>query len=192
MKRLVLASRSPRRREILKQLGLDFEIMESNIEEAYSGGDKPHRYASFAALQKAKDVAQRVDFPAVIMGADTIVVLEGEVMGKPKDDLEAFEMLSRLSGKQHRVITGLAVVDATNGKELNDYQTTLVNMKNITTARIKRYVDTGEPLDKAGAYAIQGRAAVFVDSIKGCYFNVVGLPVAKLDGMLQAMGLELF
>jgi septum formation protein len=191
MKRFVLASGSPRRQEILKQLGLEFQVMESDIEEVFPEGALPGEYAASIALEKIRNVLKRIRFPAVVVGADTIVELDGEIMGKPSDDRQAFEMLSKLAGKEHCVITGIAVSDNTNGVELVDYQTTRVRMKSISPDRIRRYVETGEPLDKAGAYAIQGRASLFIDSINGCYFNVVGLPVAKLDCMLRSINLDL-
>ena len=192
MKRLVLASGSPRRREILRQFGVEFEIIESGIYEKISSESiPPCEIAVSAARHKVRNVLERIGFPAVVVGADTIVVVDGEVMGKPEDALKAREMLTKLSGREHEVITGIAVADSVSGTELVDYQTTRVRMKSISPARIKKYVDTGEPLDKAGAYAIQGRAAVFVDSISGCYFNVVGLPVTKLDELLRAVGMDL-
>ncbi len=192
MKRLVLASGSPRRQEILRQLGVEFQVMQSHADETFPKGCLPGQAAVLMALQKARDVIARIDFPAVVIGADTIVVLDREIMGKPADARQAAEMIRKLSGKEHAVITGIAAADNTNGAELTDYQTTIVRMKSISPDRIRKYVATGEPYDKAGAYAIQGKASVFIDSINGCYFNVVGLPVTKLDSMLRSMGIDLF
>jgi septum formation protein len=192
MKRLVLASGSPRRQEILRQLGLEFDVMISRSNETLPEGFPPEKAAMELALQKTRDVMLRIGYPAVIIGADTIVVMEGKVMGKPVNARQAFEMISALSGKQHAVITGIAVADSTTGEERAGYQSTLVRMKEIPPGRIKKYIATGEPFDKAGAYAVQGKASVFIDSIDGCYFNVVGLPVGKLDDMLRSMGVDLF
>jgi septum formation protein len=192
MKRLVLASGSPRRQEILEQLGLEFEVMVSHAYEAFPEGCPPEKAAMAVALQKTRYVVQRTGFPAIVIGADTIVVLDGEVMGKPLDAGQAFQMINALAGKEHTVITGLAVVDTESGEERTDYQSTLVRMKEIPPDRIKKYVATGEPFDKAGAYAVQGKASVFVEGINGCFFNVVGLPVGKLDSMLRSVGVDLF
>ena len=192
MKRLVLASGSPRRQDILKQLGLEFEVMISRINETFPKGCSPEKAAVAVALRKTRDVMQKVKFPAIIIGADTIVVLKGEIMGKPADAGQAFEMISALAGKQHTVITGIAVADNTTGEERTGYQLTLVSMKEIPPDRIRKYITTGEPFDKAGAYAAQGKASLFIDEITGCYLNVVGLPVAKLDSMLRSMGVDLF
>lgn len=192
MKRLVLASGSPRRQEILRQLGLEFDVMISRTDETLTGDCPPEKAAMALALQKTRDVMMRIGYPAVIIGADTIVVMEGRIMGKPLDAQQAFEMISALSGKQHAVITGVAVADSTTGEERTGCQLTLVRMKEIPPDRIKKYIATGEPFDKAGAYAVQGKASVFIDSIDGCYFNVVGLPVGKLDDMLRSMDVDLF
>jgi septum formation protein len=192
MKRLVLASGSPRRQEILKQLGLEFEVIVSRADETFPKGCPPEKAAMAVALRKTRDVVQRIGFPAIVIGADTIVVLDGEVMGKPVDAGQAFQMINALAGKEHTVITGLAVVDSTSGEERTGYQSTLVRMKEIPADRIKKYVATGEPFDKAGAYAVQGKASVFIEEINGCFFNVVGLPVGKLDSMLHSVGVDLF
>jgi septum formation protein len=192
MKRLVLASGSPRRQEILEQLGLSFEVIKSDADEAFPEGCPPEQAAVAVALRKARDVANRLKYPALVVGADTIVVLKGEIMGKPVDTEQAFQMLSRLSGEEHIVITGVAVTDSESGEERTGYQATMVKMKDICPERIRRYVSTGEPLDKAGAYAVQGKAAVFIEGIKGCYFNVVGLPITILDSIFRSLGIDLF
>lgn len=192
MRKLVLASGSPRRREILEQIGLDFEVIPSGIDEASPEGCSPEEAAMAIALRKARHVTKKVRYPALVIGADTIVILRGEIMGKPADARQAFQMLNRLSGEEHTVITGVAVTNSENGEERTGYERTLVRMKGICPERIEKYVCTGEPLDKAGAYAVQGRAAVFIHSIKGCYYNVVGLPVAKLDSMFHSLDVDLF
>jgi len=191
MKKIVLASRSPRRIEILEGLGLEIQIIPSNIEEKVPEGGTPEGIAVHLALQKARDVADRLEFPAVVIGADTIVVLDGEIMGKPRDAGQAFDMLSKLMGREHTVITGIALVDSSEGIQLTGYQSTGVRMKNVDNERIWKYIKTGEPLDKAGAYAVQGKASVFVESIDGCFFNVMGLPVSKLDDMFCSIGIDI-
>lgn len=192
MKRLVLASKSPRRQQILQGLGLQAQIIPSNIIEEVPRGVPPQEVAIHLALQKARDVASRLDYQALVIGADTIVVLEGEIMGKPGSPQEAFDMLSKLAGKEHEVITGIALVDSGGNVEIADYQSTRVKMKEVDSNRLWKYVETGEPLDKAGAYAVQGKASVFIERIDGCFFNVMGLPVTRLDSMLCSMGIDLF
>jgi septum formation protein len=192
MSKLVLASGSPRRQEILAQLGVQFEILPSDIDEVIPEGVPAAEVASHLALQKAKNVARKVGYPSLVIGADTIVVLDGEILGKPSGREQAFEMLSKLAGREHDVITGVAVVDSCRGIELKDYEITRVKMKKVSRDRINKYIKTGEPLDKAGAYAVQGKASIFVEKIEGCYFNVVGLPVSKLDSMLCSIGIDLF
>ncbi len=192
MRKLVLASGSPRREEILRRLGLEVEVIPSNISEETFEGLTPENTVVRLALEKARDVAGRLDFPGLVIGADTIVVLDGLIMGKPENPEQAFDMLNRLSGREHTVITGLALVDRSMGVEMADYQCTRVKMKQIESSRLRKYIQTGEPFDKAGAYAVQGKASVFVDSIAGCFFNVMGLPVAMLDNMLRTAGIDLF
>lgn len=192
MKRLVLASCSPRRREILKQLGLKFEVKPSGIDEIFPEECPPEKAAAAIALQKVRDVVKKLNYPAYVIGADTLVLLDGEIMGKPADTEQAFQMLERLSGREHTVITGVAVADSETGEERSGYQKTLISMKDICPERIRKYVNTGEPLGKAGAYAVQGRAAIFIQSIRGCYFNVVGLPIAKLDDLFSSLDVDLF
>ena len=192
MKKLILASGSPRRKEILRGLGLKFDIMPSHIEEKVIEGISPENLAVSLALQKAEEVAGKLEYPALVIGADTIVVLKGQIMGKPEGNQQAFEMLKKLTGKTHTVITGIAMVERVSGICLADFQTTTVKMKAVTSERLWKYVRTGEPLDKAGGYAVQGKASIFVEKIDGCFFNVMGLPVTKLDEMLSSFGIDLF
>lgn len=192
MKKLILASGSPRRREILQQLGVSFEVLPSDIEEAILPGLSAGDAASHLALQKARDVALKVNIPSIILGADTIVVVDGEILGKPDDEAEARLMLKRLSGREHEVVTGIAIIDSDRNIEIKDFETTKVKMKRIPQDRIEKYVKSGEPLDKAGAYAAQGKASTFVEGIQGCFFNVVGLPISKLDSLLGSIGIDLF
>jgi septum formation protein len=172
-RRLILASASPRRRQLLAQIGVAFEVDVADVDE----GDDPRANA----LAKARAVAARHrGEDAVVLGADTEVVLDGDVLGKPADDADAREMLRRLSGRTHAVVTAYALVDCTTDDELVRSVETGVTFRPLTGDEIDAYVATGEPLDKAGAYGIQGRGAVLVDRIDGDYFTVVGLPLADL------------
>ena len=186
---LVLASASLRRAELLKKIGLDFIVRPAVTAEII----KPHldllEQVKGLALQKALAVAETL--PAgLVIGADTIVVLGQEVLGKPDSREMAVQMLSRLSGQQHQVLTGVALVDSQSGQALSEVESTLVQFRTLTLEEITAYVNTGEPLDKAGAYGIQEKGAILVERIEGCYFNVVGLPLARLVRMLKQMGIE--
>ena len=182
--KLILASASPRREQLLKQIGLDFEVMPSNFDESRVCTSNPTESAQQAAIEKAKAVAKKLS-EGIVIGADTIVVYAGEVMGKPKDQSDAVRMLKQLSGKKHEVITGVALVNARDNREYVWSEATLVWFKKLSDMEIKKYVESGQPMDKAGAYGIQGRAAAFVEKIDGCYFNVVGLPLASLVAKLK-------
>lgn len=177
--KLILASTSPRREQLLKQISLEFEVMPSNFDESRVCTSNPTESAQQAALEKAKAIAKKLS-EGIVIGADTIVVYAGEVMGKPKDQSDAVRMLKQLSGKKHEVITGVALVNARDNREYVWSEATLVWFKKLSDMEIKKYVESGQPMDKAGAYGIQGRAAAFVEKIDGCYFNVVGLPLASL------------
>ncbi len=191
MKNIILASESPRRRDILDMFGLKYEVLSSDIEEKMSDDEEPEQIVMALALQKALDVESKVD-DQVIIAADTIVY-GSSVMGKPSSEKEAFEMLKALSGTEHYVYTGFAVVEANTSHKVVDYAKTKVKMKNLSDEQIKRYVASGEPMGKAGAYAIQGIGAVLVESIEGDFFNVVGLPVSKLHDVLeQDFGISLY
>lgn len=190
-KPLVLASASPRRQELLALIGLDFTVEPSSVEEPAFDGGGPAGYAEKLAYLKAKDVAERYRGKAkLVIGADTIVLIDGEVLGKPASVREAEAMLKKLSGRTHEVITGVAVIDAATGAEEIDSSRTLVTFRPMTVAEIRRYVATGEPMDKAGAYGIQGLGAINITRIEGCYFNVVGLPLPTLAGMLKKFGIN--
>lgn len=179
---LVLASASPRRRELLGSLGIDFTIRPSDLDEpARLPGQRPVDYALAMAALKARDVALAIrqeSLEALVLGADTIVVLGDDVLGKPRDDAEALDMLTRLSGVEHQVVTGCCLM-APNGEERLFHAATRVRMRRSSQAELAAYVATGEPRDKAGAYAIQGKAACLVEWVEGSYTNVVGLPLAK-------------
>ena len=185
MSELILASKSPRRRELLKLLGHPFTVLVSGIDEELVVGETPAEHVTRLSELKARDVGGRLG-DAIVIGADTIVVLDGEILGKPSSPDEAVSMLLKLQGRTHRVYTGFALFDTVSVKLLSDYEATDVTMGSMTKRSAKRYVETGEPLDKAGSYGIQGYGAALVTSIHGCYFTVMGLPLAKLMKALHA------
>ncbi len=189
MGRLVLASQSPRRRELLGQMGLtDFDIIPARGEEIMDASLTPAELVEALAYAKAAEVAAQVEEDWVVVAADTVVVLEGRVLGKPTDEQQAYEMLSALSGHTHQVYTGLAVMS--KGKCLQNHECTDVTFRPLTAAEIRGYLATGESMDKAGAYGIQGRGALLVQGIRGDYCNVVGLPICKLGQMLAEFGMK--
>lgn len=183
-KPIILASSSPRRKGLLKQIGLEFIIEPSEYEEDMTIQAEPITLARILARGKAFDVSQRHE-SGIVIGADTFLVFEDSVLGKPKNQTEAIAMLERLTGKTHSVISGVAVIDAQTGQEEVRAAETLVTFRDLSQEEIEEYVATGEPLDKAGAYGIQGRGAVLVERIEGDYFNVVGLPIATLTTMIR-------
>ena len=181
---LILASRSPRRQELLRSAGIPFRVVAPADDETPLLHHRG-RYADFVrrvALAKALSLGQPL--PGVVLAADTIVVCDGILMGKPTDAADARQMIRRLSGRWHRVYTGMALVHGP--RAMTDYQSTRVAFRRLTDREINRYVATGEPLDKAGAYAIQGHGAALIRTVSGCYSNVIGLPVPKLLAMLAA------
>jgi len=176
--RIVLASRSPRRAEILRSVGWDFEAVAANIDETRRESEDAVSYVRRLAQTKAEIAAEKTSAARLVLGADTVVVIDGEVLGQPRDDDDTRRMLKLLNGKWHEVLTGIALVRA--GKPprvLVGHQTTRVHFAEMSTDEIDWYVSTGEPNGKAGAYAIQGRGALFIKEIQGDYFNVVGLPL---------------
>ncbi|MCI6739022.1 MAG: Maf family protein [Intestinibacter sp.] len=181
---IILASASPRRREILKNTKLKFEVQKSDIEEVFLENESPESMVVRLAYEKAFDVAEN-NRDKLVIGADTIVVLGDEVLGKPKDEEEAFDMIQKLSNKTHRVITGISLIHLKKGIVVNDYQISYVTFKDLSEDSIKDYINTKESLDKAGGYGIQGYGALLVDSIQGDYFNIVGLPISKLSDLLR-------
>ena len=189
MKKIILASQSPRRKQLLEQIGLKFEIEPSNYEEDMTLEMTPEKLVEHLSLGKAKDVAGRHK-DAIIISADTIVAMDGEVFGKPKTAERAKEMLEKFSGKAHTVLTGFTVIDGETGKQISKCVATKVYFKNLSEKEIDAYIATGEPLDKGGGYAIQGLAALFVEKIEGDYFNIVGLPILPLTEELKNFGVE--
>ncbi|MCX6004020.1 MAG: Maf family protein [Chloroflexi bacterium] len=189
MKRIILASASLRRKALLEQIGLKFTVDASVQEDTEFVGQEPHQLAREISLKKAESVAN--GYPdAVIIAADTFGVIGNRVIGKPHSEAEARAMLTALSGKSHTVITGFTVLDTLTRKAVSRSVETTVYMKQITKSEIETYVKTGEPLDKAGAYAIQGLGAVLVDKIEGDYFNVMGLPLYALTEVLKEFGVN--
>jgi nucleoside triphosphate pyrophosphatase len=185
---LILASQSPRRAELLRNAGYSFEVRPADVDEQLRAGEPPLEYVERLAREKALAVLATAPTGVVVLGADTTVVLDGECLGKPVDADDAQQMLARLSGRVHQVLTGVCVawrtaaggeVDTEVGSEVTE-----VEFSAMSGEEIAAYVATGEPMDKAGAYAIQGVASRWIPRIRGCYFNVVGLPVARLSTML--------
>lgn len=188
--KLVLASSSPRRKELLAKISPEFKTAAppEEAEEPISGGGAsaaPEEFAKRNALLKAMAVARTEDGDSIIIGADTIVVSEGRIMGKPAGAEEAARMLRALSGKTHEVITGIAVTNNATGRTISSFERTEVEFKELSDREIDEYVASGEPIGKAGAYAIQGLASRFIPGIRGCFFNVVGLPVFRLNSMIM-------
>ena len=190
MKKIILASASPRRRELLTQAGFSFEVMVSQADETMEQRE-PAEFVKELALRKAQAVARGLNQDAVVIGADTIVVLDGEILGKPKDENQAYAMLERLQGRIHQVYTGVALKEVRKDTEQPGFirsfaEETKVAMYPMSGDEIRRYIATGEPMDKAGAYGIQGRAGIFIKEIQGDYHNVVGLPIARLYQELKS------
>lgn len=189
MKRIILASGSPRRKELLEQIGVSFEIVKAEGEEIITT-DVPAQAVEELSRQKAREVAERTGGDVVI-GADTVVAAGGRILGKPKDEEDAARMLVLLQGGVHQVLTGVTVILRETQKELSFVETTKVYVYPMTEGQIRAYVETGEPMDKAGAYGIQGRFAAYVSGIEGDYNNVVGLPVGRLYQEALAAGVDL-
>lgn len=185
---IILASASPRREELLSLMFREFRVIPSGFDESQVPTElPPPEHVVCSALEKARDVAQYSP-GSLVIGADTIVVVEGSILGKPTGPADAARMLRNLSGRTHQVYTGVAVTR--DGIERTGYECTNVTFRELTDAMISRYVASGEPLDKAGAYAIQGKGAVLITSVNGCYANVVGLPVYRLSTLLEDFGVE--
>ena len=187
---IILASNSPRRRELLGQMGLkDFQVSAPNVDETVAPGLSPAEMVEELSLRKARAAAKKARPEDLVIAADTVVALDGKVLGKPRDREDAFAMLSALSGREHRVYTGVTVL---RGEEAAiGHEETAVAFRALKPGEIRGYIATGEPMDKAGAYGIQGVGALLVEGIRGDYCNVVGLPVFRLGRMLADFGVEL-
>lgn len=186
--KLILASASARRADILRDAGFHFSALPSAVDETPYADESPHDLVLRLAEAKAELVAARAVGPAIIIGADTEVVLDGHIFGKPRSSDDARRMLEKLSGRIHAVLTGVALIRLPDAERISFVETTLVQFAPLSADEISRYLATAEPHDKAGAYAIQGYAARYITRIEGCYFNVVGLPLSRLQQALTELG----
>jgi septum formation protein len=186
--KLILASASQRRAEILRSAGLQFTVLSSAVDETPMPNEVPQDLVRRLALAKADLVAARALGPAIVIAADTVVVLEGAILGKPRTSEDARQMLAKLSGRTHSVMTGVALIRLPDAERRDFVETTQVHFASVSNEEIVKYLASGEPFDKAGAYAIQGLGGRFVPRIDGCYFNVVGLPLARLCHELYLLG----
>ena len=187
--KIILASQSPRRKELLERMGIrDFETISPNVDESVFHGLPPEELVRRLSAEKAAAVAGRAGEDAIVIAADTVVALEGAVLGKPADELDAFKMLSALSGVRHQVYTGVTV--CRGGEKQTAHEVTDVTFRELSEEEIEHYIATGEPMDKAGAYGIQGYGALLIQGISGDYYNVMGLPVCRLGGMLARFGVD--
>jgi len=192
MRRIILASASPRRKELLKQLiGEKFLVYPSSYEEPPQPGLNPEEVLLKHSVEKARDVAKHFN-SGIVISADTSVIYNGEILGKPGSPENAEKMLEKVSGREIQVITGLTVLDLDSMQEISEFESTNVWMAKISKEQISAYVRTGEPLDKAGAFAAQGKGAVLVEKVDGDFFNVVGLPLFRLGKILERLGVSVF
>jgi septum formation protein len=189
MKKIILASSSPRRKELLTQIGLKFEVVPSNYVEDTNSRQNPHELAKLISRNKALAIASSYN-NAIIIAADTFIVFDGNIMGKPCIKAHAREMLKKLSGKTHSVITGFTIMDTNSNKIVSKSIETKVQIRKLSLKEIDNYVKSKEPLDKAGAYAIQGLGSAFIEKIEGDYFNVMGLPLCILTQSLKEFGID--
>ena len=190
---VVLASGSPRRKELLELIGVDFKIITSNKEEVITSTN-PEEVVKELSIMKAEDVAEGVSGPALILGADTVVAHNGRILGKPKDKEDAVRMIASFAGEEHYVYTGVCIIRKEGDgsvKRSSFAESTKVSVYPMTAEEIARYVDSGEPMDKAGAYAVQGLFAPYIKGIEGDYYNIVGFPIAGIYQRLKAEGIDL-
>ena len=186
--KIVLASQSPRRKELLGRMGLEFVTQASKIDESAFDGLEARELVATLSREKAQWIARQLDGETLVIGADTVVVRDGAALGKPKDAEDAVAMLLSLSGRDHQVCTGVTV--CRGDRVLTQVEETQVTFRELTEAEVRQYVSTGEPMDKAGAYGIQGLGGLLVEGIRGDYSNVVGLPVCRLGPMLKGFGVD--
>ncbi len=186
---IILASGSPRRRELLERMGVrEFTVVSPDADESLEEGLPPAEQVERLSRRKAEAVAAQVEADALVIAADTVVALDGAILGKPADEEEAFRMLSALSGVRHQVYTGVTVTQ--NGKTLTGHEVTSVDVRPLEAEEVELYIATGECMDKAGAYGIQGYGALLIEGINGDYYNVMGLPVVRLSRMLKEFGVD--
>jgi septum formation protein len=191
MKKIILASQSPRRKWLLEQIGLEFDIIPSTFDEDIEGKKFSKKLIESLAYEKAKEVAGRTDKEALIIAADTVVIMGSEILGKPIDEADAKKMLQKLSNRTHQVITAIAIIDKYEDKTLINSTISKVKFKKLSDREIEDYIKTGEPMDKAGSYGIQAYGSLFVEKVEGCYNNIVGLPLNLLAEMLKSFGVYL-
>jgi septum formation protein len=190
-RKFFLASSSPRRKELLNQIGLKFQVLPSNYKEDMTARISNIRLAKVLSYGKAEEVANKIK-SGVVIGSDTFIEYAGERIGKPKDNREARDILKMISGRVVKIYSGLAIIDVDRKKDIVDCEITHVKIKKLNEKEIINYIKTGEPLDKAGAFAIQGKGAVFVEKINGCYSNVIGLPLYRLYKNLQKLDIDIW
>lgn len=189
---IILASASERRRELLKRIVPDFKVIASDFnEDSITFNGDCIKYVKNLSLGKAQNVANKIESANIIIGCDTIVYHNKKVLGKPKNEEEANKMLTSLSGNSHFVYSGISIIDSESNSIVQDYVCTEVYFSKLSESQIHSYIKSGEPMDKAGAYGIQGYGGIFVEKINGCYYNVVGLPINKLYSLLGDMGVNL-
>jgi septum formation protein len=189
--KIILASTSPRRQNLARQMGLDFEIAPSNYEEDMTMKLSAKNLAMTLAYGKAQDVAKKRK-DGIVLGIDTFISFKGKKLGKPHTKEKAFELLKKFSGKKLQVFSGIALIDCKTKKEIKDFEVSEVEFRKISDEEIKLYIATGEPLDKAGAFAIQGLGSIFVKKVNGCYANIVGFPIANIYKNLAKLGVSVF
>lgn len=189
-RKIILASRSPRRKQLLEQIGLEFEVRESEYDEDMSALNDPYKLVKFLARKKTEDVARHYK-NAIIIGADTFIVFENKFLGKPKSKAEARTMLKELSGKEHGVVTGFAIIDTKTGQTINDFDEAKVKFRKLAADEIEHYLKDDHALDRAGAYGIQDKSAVFIEKISGSYHTVLGLPITKIYLALKKLGVKI-
>ncbi|MBQ4347598.1 MAG: septum formation inhibitor Maf [Firmicutes bacterium] len=194
MEKLILASQSPRRREILENIGLKFETMVSHADESFPPGSSPEEIVLMLSEKKARAVAENIEAPAIVIGADTIVYLDGEIFEKPRDAEDAARMIRSFSGRTHTVYTGTTVLRKTaeGEKLLSDANGTKVTFRKLTEEEISKYIATGESFDKSGSYAIQGKCSFFIERVEGDFHTVVGISPAVVYSMLKELGVDAF
>lgn len=181
---IILASASPRRKEILENVNVKFTVVASNIDEVILDNEPPKELVMRLAFEKCMDVAKKNE-DALVIGADTIVVMDDQILGKPKNEEDAYNMIELLSNKKHQVITGISLINLSLDKKVIDYVVSEVTFKDLSKETIRNYINTKESLDKAGAYGIQGYGGLLVESISGDYFNIVGLPISRISDLLK-------
>lgn len=186
-RKIILASKSPRRKKLLEQIGLEFEIVDSNYDEDMAVISDPIELVKFLALKKAEAVAAKFD-DAIIIGADSVVIFNGQALGKPKDAADAKRILRELSGQENKGITGYCLIDTKNKTVVNNHSEAVVKFRNLSAEEIDEYVATGEPMDGAGAFQLMERGGMLAESISGDFYSIVGLPIAKVYVELRKMG----